>query len=91
MHTRAAMLLRYKQPFIDWINAADPSPSSGSVTLDEVNSNERTVYLLEVDHEEALQEWFVANLEEIIEIELQGWYTDESLWPKDRTLETFLT
>ena len=27
MLNRAAVILRYKQPFVDWINAADPSPT----------------------------------------------------------------
>ena len=37
MLNRAALILRYKQPFVDWINAADPSPTSHTLTLAEVN------------------------------------------------------
>jgi hypothetical protein len=47
MLNRAALILRYKQPFVDWINAADPSPTSRTLTLAEVNQ-EHTVYLVEV-------------------------------------------
>jgi hypothetical protein len=46
MLNRAALILRYKQPFVDWINAADPSPASHVLTLAEVNQ-EHTVYLVE--------------------------------------------
>jgi hypothetical protein len=51
MLNRAALILRYKQPFVDWINAADPSPTSRTLTLAEVNQ-EHTVYLVEVKTEE---------------------------------------
>jgi hypothetical protein len=53
MLNRAALILRYKQPFVDWINATDPSSSLHPVTLAEV-SRERTVYLIEVEDEEEL-------------------------------------
>lgn len=46
MINRAALIVRYRQPFVDWINAADPSPTSQPLSLDEVNT-EHTVYLIE--------------------------------------------
>jgi hypothetical protein len=51
MLNRAALILRYKQPFVDWINAADPSPTSRTLTLAEVNQ-EHTVYLVDVEDED---------------------------------------
>jgi hypothetical protein len=55
MLERAALILRYKQPFVDWINAADPSPTSHPLTLAEVNQ-EHTVHLVEVEGEDQLAE-----------------------------------
>ena len=55
MLNRAALILRYKQPFVDWINAADPSPTSHTLTLAEVNQ-EHAVYLVEVEDEDELAE-----------------------------------
>ncbi len=86
MINRAALILRYKQPFVDWINAVDPSPASHLVTLDEVNS-ERTVYLIEVEDEPELATWLKGHYREIFEEELFGWYTDPKLWPQDRSLK----
>ena len=54
MLNRAALILRYKQPFVDWINAADPSPISRTLTLAEVNQ-EDTVYLVEVEDDDELR------------------------------------
>jgi len=86
MLNRAALILRYKQPFVDWINAADPSPSSHTLTLAEVNQ-EHTVYLVEVEDEDELAGWLARHHQELFEEELSGWYTDPALWPRDRSLE----
>lgn len=86
MLNRAALILRYKQPFFDWINAADPSPSSHLLSLAEVNQ-ERTVYLIEVEDEDELAQWLAGNHQQLFEEELSGWYTDPKLWPRDRSLK----
>ena len=86
MLNRAALILRYKQPFVDWINAADPSPTSHALTLAEVNQ-ERTVYLIEVEDQDELAGWLARHHEELFEEELNGWYTDPALWPRDRSLK----
>lgn len=71
MLNRAALILRYNQAFVDWINAVDPSPRSHVLRLNAVN-DEHTIYLLDgVESKD----------------ELQNWYTDPALWPKGRSLE----
>jgi len=82
---RAALILRYRQPFVDWMNAVDPSPSSHSLTLADVN-HEHTVYLVEVEDEDELDRWLARHHRELFEQELSGWYTDPALWPRDRSL-----
>jgi hypothetical protein len=86
MLNRAALILRYKQPFVDWINAVDPSPSRHIISLAEVGL-ERTVYLIEVEDEDDLASWLRRHYKEIFEEELNGWYTDPKLWPRDRSLK----
>lgn len=86
MLNRAALIIRYKQPFVDWINAVDPSPSPDLLTLADVD-RERTVYLVEVEDEDELDQWLAGNHEELFEEELRGWYTDPALWPQDRSLK----
>jgi len=49
MVNRAALILKYKEPFIEWINNSDPFGNPG-ITLEEVNKD-CTVYL--IDDEEA--------------------------------------
>jgi hypothetical protein len=78
MLTRAALLCRYRQPFVDWINAADPAPASHVVSLDEVNE-ESTVYLVEVEDSGELVRWLELNAQGVFENELNGWYQDPDL------------
>jgi hypothetical protein len=83
---RAALILRYKQPFVDWINAVDAAPGSHTLTLADVEE-ERTVYLVEVEDPDDLKRWLAFNYEWLFEEELNGWYTDAAMWPKDRSLK----
>jgi hypothetical protein len=66
---------------------SDPSPASHTLTLAEVNQ-EHTVHLVEVEDEGELDDWLAHHHEELFEEELQGWYTDPALWPRDRSLQT---
>lgn len=91
MVNRGAILLRYKAPAVEWINAADPRPGSTPITLGEV-SDERTVYLISDtagDTPETFERWLKRNFGWLFESELEGWYTDPALWPKDRTFKLF--
>jgi hypothetical protein len=91
MLNRAAIILEYKEPAIHWVNEADPSPESDPLSMDDANT-ERTVYLVsedDADGDEAVDRWLRANYENLFEAELEGWYTDPSLWPQERTWSLF--
>jgi hypothetical protein len=88
---RAAVILKYKTPAIEWINKADPFHDDPGITANDVNQ-ERTVYLIR--HEDAetpqiLARWIELNHKSLFESELEGWYTDPKLWPKRRSLKEF--
>jgi len=91
MLNRAAVLLRYKAPAVAWINEADPYETDPRATLSSVNE-ERTVYLIsdaDADTADTLATWVKKNYLGLFENELEGWYVDESLWPKKRDFDTF--
>ena len=83
MVNRAAVILKYKDPFIHWVNEADPYDDNPGITLESANKD-RTVYLINEDDAENLEEWISLNFIQLFEGELEDWYTDESLWPKKR-------
>lgn len=91
MVNRAAVILKYKEPAIRWINGADPYRNNPCITADSVNTD-RTVYLIsdeDGDTKEAVDRWIKRNLSDLFESELEGWYTDPSLWPEKRTMKLF--
>jgi hypothetical protein len=91
MVNRGALILRYKEPAVRWINEADPTPSGPPSTLETVNE-ERTVYLISDragDDSGTLERWLRRRYAELFEMELYGWYTDPELWPKQRTYRMF--
>lgn len=91
MINRAAFLLKYKTPAVQWINEAGGDQDGGTISVDEVNSD-RTVYLIAddiADDPEKLDQWVKMNLEVLFESELDEWSTDPDLWPEDRTYELF--
>jgi len=87
MLNRAVLVIRYKQPFVDWINAVDPAPTH-KIDLAGVN-DDNTAYLVEVEDEEQFQEWLELNGAILFEEVLNDWYTDPDLWPSDRSLAQF--
>ena len=91
MINRAAIILKYKEPAIKWINDADPYNENPGISLESVNE-ENTVYLIsdqDADSPDVLKNWIQLNYEALFEHELDGWYTDENLWPKKRDLKLF--
>ena len=84
MLNRCALVVRPKQPFLDWAASLD---DSGLVPDP---ADEQTVYLIpnfesDVEAERILKKVFA----EVFERELDGWHTDETAWPKNRSLATF--
>jgi hypothetical protein len=91
MINRAAVILKYKNLAVKWINEADPFPDSSTISAESVNQD-RTVYLIrneDADTPDDLNKWIKVNFKTIFENELEGWYTDEKLWPKKRNLKLF--
>lgn len=91
MVNRAALILRYKDPAVRWINEADPDGSPDDATLATVNE-ERTVYLIEESacaDPKRLEAWLKKNYVQLFDAELEGWYTDPGLWPSKRTYKLF--
>jgi len=88
MINRSAVILKCKEPFIKWVNDADPYKDDPGITIESANQD-RTVYLILENDAEKLEEWISLNFKELFESELEDWYTDESLWPKKRNRKIF--
>ncbi len=84
MLNRSAVLVRPRQPYIDWAASLDdegilPSTECG-----------KTIYLVpdyedDIDAMEILAQCYPI----IFEAELEAWHTDEREWPSNRTFAMF--
>jgi hypothetical protein len=86
---RSAIILKARKPLVDWVNDVDPADNAVPISLHDAQ-REPTVYLIpDCDSDEAAAEWVKAAFDWLFERELWGWYTDETLWPRNRTYEMF--
>jgi hypothetical protein len=84
MLNRCALIVRPKQPFLDWAAQLDDSGLLPGV------EGEQTVYLVpEFADDGQVERVLKAVFAEVFERELFGWHTDESAWPPKRTLALF--
>ncbi len=71
--------------FLEW---AKKNPDDDmALNMDDLTADS-TAYLIPEQEADA-ESWLKRNFETIFEIELDGWCTDPSLWPKDRSMKTF--
>ncbi len=92
---RAAVVLRYKQPYVDWVQIAGTDPL-GECSLAEAN-NDRETFLIPsfnspvdpVDGTEDAIKWVEKRWKMFFEHILKAWIQDESAWPPNRTLKMF--
>ena len=84
MLNRAALIVRLAKPFIDWAKSLDDSD-----VLPDVDG-EQTVYLIpEFDDAEDAESVLRRAYGEAFARTLNGWHTDQTAWPKDRSFRAF--
>ena len=88
MLNRDLIIVRLKQPFVDWVNEADPYSDGSRLTLDEANEDVST-FLIHDDASEDMEGWLEEYFPLLFDAILEEWYVDESLWPRDRSLALF--
>jgi len=84
MLNRGVLIVRPRQPYLDWAAGLD---DSGLVPDPD---DERTIYLIPY-YEDDEQAWDILQevYAEVFERELEGWHTDETAWPQDRSFAMF--
>lgn len=88
MLNRDLLVIRYKQPFVDWVNEADPHPDGDLITVEDANKDS-AVHLIHEYASESFEHWLQECYLTLFENILEEWYTDPALWPQDRTLSLF--
>ena len=85
---RAALIVRPKQPYVDWANSMDDGgPKADLGKLRE----EPSIYLVEdIDFLEDFTHLIDDYWKRIFQEQLNGWMRDQESWPDDLTREMFL-
>ena len=84
MINRSAAIVRPSKPYIDWASNLD---DSGIIPDPE---GEPSVYLLpEYDTDDEGWALLSEGFDVIFDSELEGWHTDDTTWPKNRTFTMF--
>ena len=84
MLNRGVLIVVPAQPYLDWAAGLDDSGIVPSV------DDEHTVYLVpEFEDDDEREHVLKLVWPEVFERELDGWHTDESAWPQNRTLAMF--
>ena len=84
---RAALIIRPKQPFLDWLLGL-PGPSL-SLTLADLQHNCDVVLIPELETDADVEAFVNSQWAAIFEMELDAWHTREAEWPARRTLKMF--
>ena len=85
---RSLMVVRPKQPFLDWVRSVDDAPEK--LELKDLQDNSSAYLVPEFgtfDEQMAIILWC---WDVVFEEELFSWFTDEDLWPIERTPEMFV-
>jgi len=80
---RIAVVISPKKPFKDWVKSVDPVSDDGGLDIS-------TVYLIPpFETEQEINSFLQKRYAQIFENELEAWYVDEDVWPKNRTYKMF--
>ena len=85
MLNRGVLIVRPKQPYLDWAAGVDDS----GLIPDPLG--EQTVYLIpNFESDDEAQEILEEIYSEVFEHELWDWHSDETAWPQNRDFRRFL-
>jgi len=85
---RTVLILISKQPFLDWLNAAEQNPLS--LTLEMLRIDNDTFLIPQFDDPHDAVKWAEDRWSVLFDSILFDWITEESMWPENRSLEMFL-
>jgi len=85
---RTVVILIFKKPFLDWLNATDQNPLS--LTLEMLHIDNDSFLIPQFDDPHHAVKWVEERWSFLFDSILFDWITEESMWPENRSLKMFL-
>lgn len=89
MINRTAVVIKPRQPFLDWINTTPQLDLSSPVTMEELLADCDTILLPDTDSLEDARELLEPLKPDLFAVQLDSWLRDPSAWPPDRSAAIF--
>ena len=84
---RTLVMLVPRQPFLDWLNDADPTEEP--LTAEELRDDCNVFLIPQFNDAVDSMKWIEKRWSMLFEHMLLEWVVDETMWPENRTLEMF--
>ena len=84
---RSALTVVPAKPFLDWLQRVDST--SAELTLEDLRQDPSIYLLPEYDTDDQAERLLSQCHGEIFEEQLDGWHRARSVWPGDRSFDTF--
>ena len=84
---RTVVLLVPKQPFLQWVNDADPDEQA--LTLADLCEDNEVFLIPQLNDDQESIQWVEKRWSILFEHMLAEWVIDETVWPQKRTLNMF--
>jgi len=84
---RSVAIIKPKQPFVDWAKSVMDEDEQYSIS--DFNSDCSVILLPVVDSDEHAEAFMREIFQDVFEIELSSWVTDDDMWPENITYKMF--
>jgi hypothetical protein len=85
---RSLMVVKAKQPFLDWVRSVDDAAEN--LELKDVQDDSSAYLVPECETFEEQMAVVLWCWDVVFEEELYSWFTDEDMWPIERSPEMFI-
>ena len=86
---RSVAIIKPKQPFVDWVNSVADA-GDDQYTIQDFSTDCSVILLPVVDSDEVAEALIKDMYQDVFELELSSWMTDDDTWPEDITYKMFL-
>ena len=85
---RSVAIIKPKQPFVDWINSE--VDASHQYSIQDFSTDCGVILLPVLDSDEHAEAFIKEMFQDLFELELSSWMTDDDTWPENITYKMFL-